>query len=123
MTKHIIWLALLLALPMSTRAELRTIALDIHRAEDKTVKVSIYSDVKKEQQKHIAIAKAIDVLKEAKGWGSSVEVAVITDGDVDLLDYLPLLQAVARNAWLDLAVLKSRTGVGDRILKHYNIEQ
>jgi len=123
MTRHILWLTLLLAFPVLTRAELRTIAIDVHRAKDKTVKVSVYSDVKEEKQKDISVAKATEIIKKAKGWGSSVEVAIITDGNVDLSVYLPLLQAIAKNAWLDLAILKPRRGMGDHILKHYNIEQ
>jgi len=108
--------------PLLVRAESRSIALDVHRAEDKTVKVSMYSDVKEEKQKDISIAKATEILKKAKGWGSSVSVAIVTDNGVDLSVYLPLLQAIAGNG-LDLAILKQKHWRGEQILKHYRIGQ
>ncbi len=122
MRKHIIYLALFLAFPALARAELRTIALDVHQTKDKTVKVSMYSDVKEERQKDLSVAEATKILKKAKGWGSSVEVAVVTRAG-DLSAYLPLLQAISDNIWLDLVILKRKDGLGERILKHYGIEQ
>ena len=123
MKRITIAIVLVVCMPLLARAELRTIALDVHQAKDKSVQVSMYSDVKEEKQKDIAVAEATEILKKSKGWGSSVEVAIITDGNVDLSVYLPLLQAIANNPRLDLAILKPRRRMGDLILKHYNIEQ
>jgi hypothetical protein len=123
MKRITIAIVLVVCMPLLARAELRSIALDVHQAKDKSVQVSMYSDVKEEKQKDISVAKATEILKKSKGWGSAIEVAIITDGNVDLSVYLPLLQAIANNTWLDLAILKPRRGMGDRILKHYNIEQ
>ena len=123
MKRITIAIVLVVCMPLLARAELRTIALDVHQAKDKSVLVSMYSDVKEEKQKDISVAEATEILKKSKGWGSSVEVAIITDGNVDLSVYLPLLQTIADNAWLDLAILKLRRGMGDHILKHYDIEQ
>ena len=123
MKRITIAIVLVVCMPLLARAELRTIALDVHQAKGKSVLVSMYSDVKEEKQKDISVAEATEILKKSKGWGSSVEVAIITDGNVDLSVYLPLLQTIADNAWLDLAILKLRRGMGDHILKHYDIEQ
>ena len=123
MKRITIAIVLVVCMPLLARAELRSIALDIHQAKDKSVQVSMYSDVKEEKQKDISVAKATEILKKSKGWGSVVNVAIITDRNVDLSAYLPLLQAIANNPWLDLAILKPRRGMGDHILKHYNIEQ
>lgn len=123
MRRITIAIACALSMPLLAQAELRTIALDVHQTKDKTVKVSMYSDVNEEKQEDVSVAEATEVLKRAKGWGSSVEVAIITDGKVDLSAYLPLLQTISDNIWLDLAILKQRRGLGEHILKHYNIEQ
>ena len=119
----VIAVAFAVCVPILAHAELRTIALDVHQAKDKSVRVSVYSEVKEEKQNDISVAEATEILKKAKGWGSAVEVAIITDGVVDLSVYLPLLQAIADNGWLDLAILKQRRGLAEHIFKHYGIEQ
>jgi hypothetical protein len=123
MRRITVTIACALSTPLFAQAELRTIALDVHQAKDKIVKVSMYSDVKEEKQEDVSVAESTEILKRAKGWGSSVQVAIITDGNVDLSAYLPLFQAISDNIWLDLAILKQRRGLGEQILKHYNIEQ
>ena len=110
-----------LLFPAVARAELRTIAVEVFQAEDKTVKVNIHSEAKGESRKAVSVAEAAKILKQAKGWGSSVEVAIVTDG-ADLSQYMPLVQAIAENTWLDLALLKQNRGMGEQILRHYRIK-
>jgi hypothetical protein len=51
--------------------------------------------------------EAAKILKSAEGWGSAVIVG-IQARDVPLADYLPLLEAISKNHWLDLAFVEGR---------------
>ncbi len=122
MKPHIALTFAVLLLPAVARAEFRTIAVEVFLAEDKTVKVNIHSEAKGETCKAVSVAEAAKVLKQARGWGSSVGVAIVTDG-AHLSQYFPLVQAIAGNGWLDLALLKQNRGMmGEQILRHYKIK-
>ena len=122
MKRIAILVVLAVCMPLLAHAEFRTIAVEINRAKDKSIKVTIHSEVKSEKKKDISIAEATKILKKARGWGSSVGVAIVIDG-VELNNYIALVKVIAENAWLDLTVLKQKQGMGDHILKYYNIEQ
>ena len=122
MKKYMMLFCFAAMLPALAHAEYRTIAVEIGRAKDKSIKVSIHSDVKSEKKTDISVADATEIMKKAKGWGSGVGVAIVTNG-VELNNYISLVTAIADNISLDLAVLKHKRGMGQHILKHYNIEQ
>ena len=119
-----ILIAVFALMPMLAKAELRSIAIEVFQGKDKTTKVTIHSEVKKENKKEITVDQAKNILESAKGWGSGVYVVIVTNG-TDLNNYLCLIEAIAKNPWLDLIALKDKTsrGSGELILKHYNIEQ
>ncbi len=116
-----ILLSLVVLHPVFAPAEYRTIAVEISRAKDQSINVTIHSDVKEEKSVEISVEDATGIMKNAKGWGSSVGVAIVTDG-VDLRHYLSVIEAIADNIWLDLTVLKTKSGMGDHILTHYGLE-
>ena len=88
--------------------EVRTIGIRIERASDRpssatAARVSVYSDVTAENKRGVSVAEATSILAAAKGTGSSVLVGVVVSDHVGLSEYLPVLEAVASNAWLTLA--------------------
>ena len=109
-------------LPSIANAEFRTIALEINKGTNPAVTVTIYSEVQSEKRTNITVEAAADILRNAKGWGSLVGVAILTDG-AGLRDYMPIIQAISDNAWLDLETIRPMQGMGEQILKHYGIEQ
>ena len=109
-------------LPCIANAEARAIALRITRGTNQMASVTIYSEVQSEKQTNITVEVAANILKEARGWGSLVGVAILTDG-VDLREYMPIVQAIADNAWLGLVTIRPTQGMGDHILKYFGIEQ
>ena len=111
----------MLCLPAIVQAEYRIIAVEVFKARDKTVKVKVHSDVKTENRNNISVKEATQVLKNAKGWGSAVGVAIVSDS-VHLSSFVSIVQAVAENPWLDLELFRPRrVGMGEHILKHYKI--
>ena len=109
-------------LPPLASAEYRTIAIEILRDTNQVVSVSIYSEVQAEQQTNTTVSNATEILKRAKGWGSGVGVAILTDGP-DLREYMPILEAISGNGHLSLFTVTSRGGSGAEILKQHGIEQ
>ena len=122
--KHLLTIITLsLGLLAVAHAEYRTIAIEVLKNEKKQVVVNIHSAVKSEHKKGISIDEASRIIKAAKGWGSSVGVAIKVN-KVSLAEYLPLLKTISENSRLGLEGLYSRFGVGyGRIMKHYKIEQ
>ncbi|MEO0508567.1 MAG: hypothetical protein AAF065_01765 [Verrucomicrobiota bacterium] len=105
------------------QAEYRVIAIEIFKSEKKEVAVNIHSEVESENKRSITIIQASEIIEKARGWGSSVGVAVKID-QVSLSEYLSLLSKISENVWLDLEGLSSNTGTGYlHIMKHYKIEQ
>ena len=109
-------------LPCIASAEYRTIALEITRDTNQMVTVSIYSEVQSEKQTNITVEVAADILKNAKGWGSLVGVAILTDG-ANLRDFMPIIQEIAENGRLELETIRPRLGMDEQMLEHYGIEQ
>jgi len=103
-------------------AEYRTIAIEVFKGKDQKVLVNIHSKVKTENKKRLSVDQAAAILKESKGWGSSVGVAVVAN-TVDLSAYIEIISTISKNAWLGLEGISSETGVGySHIVKHYRIE-
>lgn len=97
LTLSLLWLAQLPA-----HAEIRALKVAVERGADGATKVSIKSDVASENRTKTTTADAAEVLKNAAGWGSTVDVTIETNGE-PLSDYLPLLSAIASNTWLSLS--------------------
>lgn len=103
-------------------AEYRTIAVEVFKAKGNTVNVNVHSDVESERKKNIPVKAATTILKKAQGWGSGVGVAIVSDR-VDLSSFLSLMDAVSKNPWLELELLRGkRSGMGEHILRHYKID-
>jgi hypothetical protein len=98
---------LLLVLPSACFAELRLIGVRVETVSDTPVKVrvSIYSDVAKENKRNLTLDEAAAILREAEGWGSSVLVGIVAN-DVPLQSYLPLLTEISKNGWLELTFVE-----------------
>ena len=86
-------------------AETRIIAVQITRATNAEIRVSIHSDEKEENKTDLTIEQANTILQNAKGWGSTVLVGVIAH-DVPLREYLPLLKTISENVWFQLALVE-----------------
>jgi hypothetical protein len=91
--------------PSPSQAELRIIGVRVVQQPEKAVRVSLYSDVAAENKNNLKVEDAAAILANAQGWGSSVMVGIIAHG-VPFEEYLPLLQAIAKNGWLTLAFIE-----------------
>ncbi len=100
------FLIIVVVAPMECWGETRIIGVHVSKTEDSKTGVSIYSDVKSENQRNISIQDAARILKQAQGWGSVVYVGVVVEGRT-LTDYLPLLEEISKNHWLELAFVET----------------
>ena len=89
------------------RAETRIIAVKVTLVEKAAPKVDVYSDVKSEDKRGLSVDDAAGILKDAEGWESKVVVGIEAHG-IPLQDYMPLLTAVSKNGWLELAFVEGR---------------
>lgn len=93
--------------PATSSAELRIIGVRVTKDSRSQTRVSIYSDVAKENKVNVAVEEAATILRDAKGWGSSVKVGIVAD-NVMLGEYLPLLTAISQNLMLELAYVEGQ---------------
>jgi hypothetical protein len=103
--RKLLALALFLLFSTPSHAELRIIGVRVTKNADFKPRVSIHSDVDKEDKRDLKVEDASKIMREAQGWGSSVMVGVVAH-DVPVREYLPLLSAISENAWLDLAFVE-----------------
>ena len=87
----------------SAQAESRSVLIRIETGQDQKARVTIYSDEKAERKASISIAEAVQVIAGMKGWGSSVNVYLWTEGRLPHAAHNQLFQAIDDNPWLDLA--------------------
>jgi hypothetical protein len=87
--------------------ETRIIGVEVQKGTDAKTHVTISSDVKEENKANLTTEQAQAILKKAQGWGSTVYVGVQAHG-VSARDYLPLLQTIAENPWLELVFVEGR---------------
>jgi uncharacterized protein (TIGR03066 family) len=85
-----------------TRAEYRTVLVQVKQDQDKKASVTIHSDEKKEQKSAVSVGDAVKVIGKLKGWGSQVGVYVTSDRAIPGADLKKLLSAVLDNSWLEL---------------------
>ena len=99
-----------------THAESRSIGVRItwgdakpgHKEGGVNIRVSIFSEVKEENKRDISVEEAAKILAKAEGWGSMVRVGIVTEAR--LVDYLPIVEAIAKNGWLDLDFIDGGAG-------------
>ena len=122
--KHALAIVLLLAASATCRAELRSMVVTVTRDTNSVTTASIYSDVDGEKRGDISISEATEVLRDAKGWGSTVWLVIVLN-NASLRECKPMLDAINDNAWLDLiAVRNPKCDANvEQILKHYGVEQ
>lgn len=101
MNRHAYFATALLMICGNAFGEMRGIDITVAQAENKKVLVSINSGVGKENQSELSVDEAAKLLKDAKGWGSSIVVSLQVT-EVGLDRYLPLLTAISENPWLHL---------------------
>ena len=120
--KKLLILCLFLLGQITVHAEIRIIGVRVTRDAESKVYVSISSEVDTENKKDITVKQASDILRDAKGRGSSVMLGIVAH-DVPLQDYLPLLKVISENAWLNLAFIEGQKPdpINDNIKK--SIEQ
>ncbi len=92
MNRHIVLLGLIVAVlaPSPTYAESRSIAVVVKRLGDQKIRVSIHSSMGEENQRDLTVPEAAAILKNARGWGSGVHIAIVSDGAY-LMSYLELV--------------------------------
>ena len=91
-------------IPATCVAEIRIIAVCVTSDSKSRTRVSIYSDVAKENKRNVSVKEAVAVMRKAEGWGSSVKVGIVAD-NVLLGEYLPLLNTISQNLMLELAFI------------------
>ena len=101
-TSLVIWLAVVTA----AQAEVRGILVEVTPAPEVTPpavvhyrpgRVNIYSDEKSEQKSDVAIAEAAEILKAARGWGSSGYVDIIFHHVIVPEDLIAILEGIKGN--------------------------
>ena len=105
MKTYILIVLTLFVAQFHAHAELRIIGVQVTKAQNSEARVSIASDEAKEKKKDITVAEAVKILRDAKGWDSSVMVGIEAHA-IPLQDYLPLLRAISENPWLDLSFVE-----------------
>lgn len=88
------------------RAESRAVTISITQSPEKKPLASIWSDVKSEVKKNVALDEARIVVQKMVGWGSVVTVYVVADSPASLTAVQDLLKDISANPWLDLAYLR-----------------
>jgi hypothetical protein len=125
MKQHILLLAILALLPSLAQAEARAIAIEISYLKD-TAKVTIHSNIDSERRTGISVAEAAAVIQKASGGHGfhSVMVLIVIHDRADVMSYLRLLAAIAKNPWFDLwAVRRPKDWqITRNILEHYKIK-
>jgi len=122
--KHHLAIACLLLASTVCRAELRSMVVTVSRDTNSVTTISIYSDVDSEKRSNISMSEATDILRDAKGWGSTVWLVILLN-NASLRECKPMLDAINENAWLDLIAVRNprRDGNIEQMLKHHGVEQ
>jgi hypothetical protein len=97
----------LLACSVQCYAESRILGVRVVKEANSKVRVSIYSDVKQEDQRNLTVEDAAALLRKVNGGESSVFVGIEAHR-VPLADYMPLVKAISENFWLDLTFIEGR---------------
>ena len=122
--KHALAITFLLAASATCRAELRSMVVTVTRDTNSVTTASVYSEVESEKRDGISLSEATEVLRDAKGWGSTVWLVIVLN-NASLRECKPMLDAINENAWLDLIAVHNpkRDANVEQILKYYGVEQ
>jgi hypothetical protein len=99
-------------------AESGVIGISVTLDKDKAPRVTIISTSKRNNVKNVTVPEAVKKIAAARGNHSQDFVGIMA-ADVPLSAYLPLLDAVAKNSWLDLYFVDGTTsdGISNNIRK------
>ena len=105
-------------LPPFAFAESGVIGISVTLDKDKAPRVTIVSTSKRNNVKNVTVPEAVKKIAAARGNHSQDFVGIVAT-DVPLSAYLPLLDAVAKNSWLDLYFVDGTTsdGISNNIRK------
>ncbi len=111
---RIIVLLAFLSAATAAHAETRGILVEVTPAPEVTPpavvhyrpgRVNIYSDEKSEQKRDVSIAEAADVLRAARGWGSSAYLDIVFHHVIVPEDLIGILEGVKGNRDLDVGYI------------------
>lgn len=101
--KPLLTLTVVLALSAPARAESRSVLLVVTHDKAGKATVAVHSDDTADRRAAATIEEACKAVAGMKGWGSVVNVSVVTDRRMSRKDRKALFDAIDGNAWLDLA--------------------
>jgi hypothetical protein len=92
-----------LALAAPALAESRSVLVVTTHDKDGPVKVRVHSDDERDRRKEVTVGEACTAVAAMRGWGSTVNVYVVTDRPLSRKDRTALFEAIDANHWLDLS--------------------
>jgi uncharacterized protein (TIGR03067 family) len=101
--KALLSLTVVLAISAPALAESRSVLLVVTHDKDGKAAVTVHSDDTQDRREAAAVEEACKAVAGMKGWGSVVNVHVVTDRRMSRKDRKALFDAIDANAWLDLA--------------------
>lgn len=101
--KTALTLAAVFALSAPALAESRSVLIVVSHGKDGKSTVTVHSDDKGDRREAAMVGEACKAVSEMRGWGSTVNVYVVTDRPLAGTDRKALFDAIDANAWLDLS--------------------
>ena len=92
-----------LALAAPALAEGRSVLVVLTHDQDGTVTAAVHSDDERDRRTGATVGEACRAVAGMRGWGSTVNVYVVTDRPLSRADRKALFDAIDGNHWLDLA--------------------
>jgi hypothetical protein len=93
----------LIVTAFQARAESRSVLVVVSHDKDGNAKVSIHSDDKMDRREAVTVDAACKTVVDMKGWGSTVNVFIVTDRVLARKDRKALFDTIDANHWLDLS--------------------
>lgn len=101
--KPLLTLVALLAPAAPCLAESRAVLVVVTQDKDGKAAVTVYSDDKPDRRRAVTVDEACKAVAAMKGWGSAVNVFVVTDRPLGRKDRKALFDAIDDNPWLELS--------------------
>jgi hypothetical protein len=101
--KPLLAVSAVFALAAPALAESRSVLVVLTHDTDGRAKVTVHSDDKRDGRREVAVGEACQAVAAMKGWGSTVNVYVVTDRHLSRADRKALFDAIDANPWLDLS--------------------
>ena len=92
-----------LALAVPALGESRSVLVVTTHDKDGSVRVTVHSDDERDRRTGVTVGEACQAVAGMRGWGSTVNVYVVTDRPLSRTDRTALFEAIDANHWLDLA--------------------